>query len=80
MTGNPIATDLIVERGHHGPPRGLVITALTLGVILMIEVIVMQVVIFVWFGQLADRVDQITVPDPGPAITGCPFGDTECGG
>lgn len=28
---------------------------------------------------IGDGVDRLT-PDPGPTATGCPFGDTDCGG
>jgi hypothetical protein len=53
--------------------------ALILGIILM----TMMLFTIVWaastLGEIATRMNTDT-STPGPLITGCPFGDTECGG
>lgn len=38
---------------------------------------VLMVLLLAAVSSVADRLDG---PDPAPAVTGCPFGDLECGG
>lgn len=67
------------------PPRIVVFNrwasavALTLGIILMAATLITTVWIAATLGNISDRLNTDTTT-PGPIVSGCPFGDDQCGG
>lgn len=51
--------------------------ALVLGIIVMTLILIGAVITAHAFTRIADT---LNTPDPPPAVTGCPFGDDQCGG
>ena len=53
--------------------------ALILGILLMLATLISLLWVGTALGRLAARIDTDTTT-PGPLVTGCPFGEQECGG
>lgn len=49
-----------------------------LGIVALVQAVIVMSVLFVLAASITSRLGAAT--DPAPAVTGCPFGEGECGG